>query len=477
MQQTHTLIPKFFYLLTFLFLTSLSLTGLFFSGCASKQEVQSVQLSGNRTMGVGLRSFKSNDSAEAAFWSNHIIEWTNAALTDTYHPKIVDLSFQNDSLIESPENLYQIGIKEIDDLFVADAEVTDSTLEVNFSVINGANLKVVNIFKISIPKAEADKYESTFLNSFKKSTLAALPNPNIYPKSDPQHFANLLFVFSKRREQDNEQSLSCENAHDILQYYEKTEALYQLANTRGSTKIVGLQEESHQITSRLQEASEKVKILKDCDEEAKTAFEIIVDYGKIPESSYAFVQSAMQKAGMEEILKKYTTKPVKMKFTIEKTGDLILAVDLKFNRPQYLSWISKRIPMKFKNWQILSLDPYYALMQKLVVMKSSLPAETPLPLKTGFALMKMTLSLKTLLNGEVYFPVDGKYFPEKKAVQMAYPNSIFLVTPGFENRTVLTKDKQLFQEKGWIALGNCKGIDGSLTEDGLVYRFFGFPCN
>ncbi|MBN8554018.1 MAG: hypothetical protein J0L93_01080 [Deltaproteobacteria bacterium] len=465
--------------LSFLPLKLLSLF-TFFSlvvGCASKKETQSVQLSGNRVMGLGIRGIKAKDPATAEQWQKNILEASTAALKETYQPRIVELDFTKDSLIESPENLYQIGSKEIDDLFVVDAEITDAATEINFSVMNGSNLKVVNIFKVRISPEEMNEFQKKFIENFKRAAVGAFPNPNIYPKGDPKHFANLLYVLSKKREQDGEQSLTCETAKDILQYYEKTEELYKMANERGSSRIVGQQSEAHQVGTRLEEASEKVKILKDCNDELKAGFSFTVDFGKIPEASQAYIQQAIKAADLEELLKKYTNKPVKLKFELDQSGELSAVMDIRFDRQRYLGWIAQRVPMKYKNWQVLSLDPYYALMQKMVVMQASLPKDTPTPLKNGFASMKMSVGLKTLLNGNIYFSVSGKYIPEKKAVNLAYPNSIFLTTPGFENRTIMTKDKDLFQSKGWIALGSCKGIDGNLTEDGLVYKFFGFPCN
>ena len=90
--------------------------------------------------------------------------------------------------------------------------------------------------------------------------------------------------------------------------------------------------------------------------------------------------------------------------------------------------------------------------------------------------MRMTLALNTILTGQVLLGVDGKYDSKTKSISMAYPNSLILQSPGFENKPIQGRDKEIFQEKTWIALGNCKTLDGSFTEDGLVLRFFGLPC-
>jgi len=120
--------------------------------------------------------------------------------------------------------------------------------------------------------------------------------------------------------------------------------------------------------------------------------------------------------------------------------------------------------------------PYYALMQKLVLFKYALPDNAPFSLRSSFEGMRMMLSLRTLINGEVSFAVDGKYLKDQKKLNMAYPNSLAISIPSFETKTIANRDPGIFQERGWISLGNCKTIEGIKTEDGLLYDFFGFPC-
>jgi hypothetical protein len=116
-------------------------------------------------------------------------------------------------------------------------------------------------------------------------------------------------------------------------------------------------------------------------------------------------------------------------------------------------------------------------MQKLVVFRSSLPSNAPSVLQSSFAKMRLTLALTTLMNGQALLGVDGKYDPKTKSIAMAYPNSAVLQIPGFDSKTISGRDQEIFQEKTWMALGNCKTVDGSTTEDGLLINFFGLPCS
>lgn len=424
-------------------------------------------------MSFALRNIKNVDASTVA----KITELGKQAVKQTYQSQLIDLDFQKDNLVESPDNLYKIGISEVDDLFVVDLDGSQGETLSTIAIMNGANLKMVNVFRVQLSNQDPAKADENFLKSFQRAALEAFPNPNIYPKSNPQHYADLLYVLSKKREEDPNLSLTCENAAEIFKYFTPTAELYRVATARGTDKIVGTQGEVHQMSSRLAESEEKTKVIQDCANEAKAHFEIAYDFGKISPENQERIKKAVDSAGLPEMLQKYTNKPVSLRFTLESGSEINLRLTLRFDRVRYSAWTKDRVPMKFRTYQILSLDPYYALMQKMIIMKTSLPSDSPAPLVRSFEEMKMTLALSTLLNGEISFGVDGKYAAERKAMKMGYPNSIRLTAPGFDAKTIENKSKELFQEKGWIALGSCKTIDGTITEDGLLYKFFGFPCN
>ncbi|MDB5037377.1 MAG: hypothetical protein JWQ35_905 [Bacteriovoracaceae bacterium] len=457
-----------------------------------------IGLAGNRQMAVGIKNLKfsvATNSINTATLSS----LSQKAIAAAYGSKVSELQFDPNSPLESPENLYQIGRLEIDDLFQMDVsvkgsfeipnasgvtksenetptELTDNYAEVSGTIFNGANLRAVNIFTFKVPLNPSASFENNFLEKFKKAVVQAFPNPNIYPKSDPKHFADLLFTYSESKEQDMSAPLTCENASERLKFYAAAKDLFEIAEKRGSAQVVGTQGASHQLTSRLSESTLKAKIVEDCIVDQSKTFEIQIDYTSIVPTNQVYIQRAMEAAKFEPVLKQYTSKPVKFRFQVEANGKISLFVDLRFDGEKYKAWTIGRIPMRLNNFQILSLDPYFALMQKLILFRGSLGPDAPFALKTAFENMRMMLNLKTLINGEAAFAVDGKIAKDQKHLSMAYPNSIFISAPGFETKQITAHDSNIFQEKAWITLGNCKTIEGTKTEDGLVYDFFNFPC-
>lgn len=455
----------------------LFLMGLGLSSCVKQKEEQLTYLAGNRTMGLMFRNVGVPPNSTR---STHF-PLLEKALQNTYGAKVWTWDMNTDSVLESPENLFQIATHDVDDIFVTDLYTNSSdsqseNLDVSMTIYNGSNLRAVTIAKISVPIA-GDDFEKRFQDQFKKSLLEIFPNPNIYPKNSPEHFANLLYVFSKKVEDEHADDLSCDNAADVLKYYEKARDLYQKALEKGPSKVVGTQEEVNRLQTRLTESTEKAATVKTCEDDKSKVFGLDFDFGKIDPSQQEFIRSAFETAKIEELLKKYTDKPVNVKFILSGSDDLSLQIELRFDGARYKSWTGNRVPSTYKNYRPLSLDPYYALMQKMVVFKSSLPNTAPMNLKILFNHMRMNLVLNTLLKGEALFGVAGEFFPERNSVRMAYPNTIYITAPGYGQRTIATKSSEVFQEKGWLALGSCKTVEGTLTEDGLAYRFFDLPCH
>lgn len=452
------------------FLRNISLISgvLALTACGPKEVKTEVSLSANRIMGYAIRT-DANDSQMPA-----IIEKSLAA---TYGAQLIRLNFASKSVVEDPENLYLIGSNRIDDLFIFSLVESTGAVETNATIYNGGNLKTVAMIKFSVPREGKEPFTDRYTSTFRRVATETFPNPNIYPKSEPLHYANLLYVYSQEYEKNLSEPLTCDNAPQHLHYYGKAKTLYEMSkDSLAARSAVGSQEKAHQLTTRLQEATDKSQILEKCRNDANLAFAMNWQFGKIDPANHDAILRAASNAGLEDIFKQYTTKPVSLRFQLSDTGELSLLVTMRFDQARYLAWTKNRIPQKIRNYNILSLDPYYALLQKLVVFRASLPAEAASTLKASFSQMKMSLSLDTILNGSLLMGVDGKYESKNKSIAMAYPNSVILQVPGFESKTISGRDREIFQEKSWMALSNCKTLDGTMTEDGLLMRFFGLPC-
>lgn len=461
--------------------------------CSQHQEVETrINLASNRTMGVGIKSLKLNGAPVSSDYSKFILSLIEKSLNETYGSKVVTIPLVPGPL-EAVDNIFEIGKAQIDDFFMIEgqitggfdttgttpslesAENTDDAIDLDLTIYNGANLKTVSTFKIRIPTKPRDQLETKFKETFRDTSLRAFNNPNIYPKNDPQYFANLVFVFAEQREKGMEGAITCENAVDRLKYYHWAKELYDIAIARGLNRAFGTQSEAHQMTTRQEDAEAKAKTLHECEEDAKRTFAINYEFGSISSEHQKVIRDLFDSSQLDALLKQYTNKPVTLRFQVED-GKLNLFMELRYDQKKYRAWTYQRIPNRVGAFQVLSLDPYYALMQKLVILRSSLPADAPASLKSTFEAMKMSLVLKTLLGGEVTFAAEGKFLKDQKTVSLGYPNQLVINTPGLGSKLINNKDPNIFQERGWIALGNCKTIEGTKTEDGLVYDFFGLPC-
>lgn len=442
--------------------------------CGKKAPPPQANLSGNRVQGIVLRLSEQIPSSDRRILYESLI---NSSLAGAYGAKLVTLSFAPQSLLEDPENIYQVGKNLIDDLFLFSVQETQDTSETSVTIYNGSNLKIVTILKFSVPREGKDPFEKRWNDTFRRVALEKYPNPNIYPRATPSHFANLLYVYSQQEEKNLKDPITCLNALQIFQFYPKAKELFELAKEKEPVKIVGSQQVTQSLDARLTECDEKSKALQRCLDDNQKTFAIQWEFSKIDPVSHSAILQAAATSDLEGMFKQYTNKPVTLRVEADENAELNFIATMRFDPVRYTAWTKNRVPARARNYQILSLDPYFALMQKFVVFRSSLPTDAPAALKLPFSKMKLNFILDTIFNGQVLMGVEGKYDPKTKSITMAYPNSVYLRSPGFEQKLIEGRDKEIYQEKTWIALGNCKTIDGTTTEDGLLIQFFGLPCN
>jgi len=474
------------------------------SACATQEKKVNIQRSGNRKAGLMIQKIevggKTSEDPEFRLYFNDLLSRTikNVYGSDTQLMNIAD-----GNLLESPDSLFLLAANEIDDLFLAEIKLPEDftipqdlpegatatskdeqavlnqtkRLEVTARVLNGANLRTVTILQTSTAWGSRSEMENDFQQKFKENALQVFPNPNVYPKSDPAHFANLLFQFSEKRERENLAILTCENAAEVLSGYVQARDLYKKAKDKGPNEQIGQTANAQNLNERLDESTRKANILKTCEEDKARGFAIDSTFLNVDPANQSLIKQAMQKAKVEELLKQYTDKPVNFSFAAEANGDLTLQVFLRFDRSRFLAWTKKKgTPAAYQNYNILSLEPYYPILQTLVYLRQALPKEAPQSLNIPFQKMSMTLVLQTLLNGEVYVGANGRMSKEGGQIELFFPNSVLIKIPSYESSTVITRSEDIFQEKAWIAMSSCKTIDGTVTQDGLVMQFFGLPC-
>lgn len=474
-------------------------------GCSSNNKELKTELSGNRKMGLYLKVKPAQaDAPVSSQVESYFRSLLVRGLDETYSPQIEILDLADGGLLESPESLYEIAHKKVDDIFIVELN-TDPSFEIpsfkpsseeieslgeqysepppqrvqlRTTIYNGANLRAVTVFQFSAEGIYLENFEKNFLESFNRSALDVFRNPNIYPKSDPLHYANLLYIFGQQKERQLAGNLSCENAESTLRHYSHAKELYEAARmNQAETTQAGIQAEAHELSTRLDESAKKSEVLNICKQDMQKKFSVEFEFGSMAPENQAFIMKAFEKVKFEDLLRKYTNKPIRFVFSLINETSLQLDVYLRFDQSRYKAWTAKRIPPVIGNYHILSLDPYFALMQTMVYFKSSLPPEAPRPLRTSFESLPMSLHLDTILSGAVSLGVQGKYLKADKRVSIGYPKSLLLSMPGFEDRTVSARSDEIFQEKAWIALSSCKTLDGVDTEDGLLMKFFGLRCS
>ncbi|TVQ77384.1 MAG: hypothetical protein EA369_09320 [Bradymonadales bacterium] len=482
---------------SFFLLTSLSL--FVFSCAAPKAEIQ-IQRAANRNMGVSLVEVTQNGRALSEPSVRQYFEkLLKQSIESTYasRPVLLNLS---PGPIESSDNLYEIASRRIDDLFVFRVEVPAEfqiprpmsadevrsiergqgpmdlgEVRIRSTVYNGERLRAVARVDWVATLRDRDRFEQDFAQAANKSLVNELRNPNIYPTTDLNHFANLLLEMGREAERSISGQMTCENAGEVLGYFSQASSLYRLAERTDEISLVGSQARIHALQEKQREAKEKAGVLRACEEDADKVFQMDLEFSGIDESSQELIRQAVERAQIAQALRFYANKPAKLEFRLDETGNLSLVVNLRFDRDFYRARVAE-IPTVHRNYHVLSLQPFHPLMQRLVLMRVLLPQDSPRPLGVAFNRMNITLNLQTLLNGFVSFRVDGRYHTDQRQVDLFDPNSVFFDFPGFEGRTLVTRSDEIFQERGWLALSSCRTIDGRLTEDGLLAQFFGIPC-
>lgn len=478
----------------------LSLSLVLFSCQSSKQQTV-VQRAANRTIGFDIREIKIGENGNASSEiESYFSELLKQSLIDTYQSRVLSLELEEGPL-ETPENYFRIASNQIDDLFVfrielpanfkipesMDSESVEArereTGPMDFgqakfsaNVYNGERLRPIARLQWSNTLQDRTRFEEALSKTASTSYLNDIRNPNIYPPSDPLHFADRLYEFAVETERQAEGGLSCDNAEDLLNTFAKASKLYGMAETRIDFGAVGSQSSLHELQGRMNEAKKKADTLEMCREDANKSFSFSVSFDGFDSSAEQQIRAAIKSAQIEEVLKFYTNKPAEMSVRLDSEGDINISLDMRFNKERLQELTKEDLPAVFKGYHPLSLQAYHPLMQRLILMRVALPAGTARSLGVAFNKAVMNLNLNTLLGGSVSFRVDGRYVSDQKRVDLFYPNSIRMDIPGYEAITLITRSDEIFQEKAWIALGSCRTVDGSLTDDGLAVQFFGMTC-
>jgi hypothetical protein len=422
------------------------------------------------------------------------------SLNQTYQSQLQELALDTGTL-ETPDNYFEIASREIDDLFIFKVQlpagfqiprpmtpeelkeiergqgpIQAGQAKVEGVVYNGEKLRPVARINWQVPIRDQNQFQNEFLSMSQTALLTELRNPNIYPSSDPLHFANLLLQFAQTNERAAEGRLTCDNAESVLETYAMASKLYTTAEKKVDFDAVGSQSELHELRSKMNEARDKANILQLCREDETKSFEFFVEFSGFDPSSESLIRQAIERAQIEEVSRAYSDKPVVLKLSLEDDGTITLSFNLRFDADRYKRMTDGKVLSIYRGYHALSFEAYYPLMQRLILMRVALPQGTPRSLGVAFAGTNMSLNLTTLLGGYVSIRVDGRYIQDQKTIDLFYPNSVYFDIPGYEGRTLMTRSDAVFQDKGWIALGSCRTVDGSLTEDGLLNQFFEIPC-
>lgn len=448
-------------------------------------------------MAVVIKHISERSEAAKSYYHKLLTQ----AIEQAYFGKMVKIDLDTNEPIQSARNIYAIASAKVDDLFIFEVNLpplpwqpqimpslsqeavaqktqfAGLSVDVTGSIINGANLKTVGIMRANIPWNFNPEFELAFKEIVKNTTLNSLQNPNIYPQSDPLHFGKILFDYSQKNEKDSEDALNCESAQDILATYRQAHELFLRAKEKlNQSVVVGQQAILHDLNTKIEISKEKSEILEKCARDKNLGFSLEIQFENIAPEMRPFVEKAIAGAKLKEVFARYTDKPVRLSFRATEAGTIDLNVFLRYHPQRYLKWIDGKIPQTYLNYHVISFDYYYPLMQYLILIKSTLPGNSPQALKNSFRNLEINLNLETLLNGDLRLPVVGFYVASEKRVDLSYPKSVFLSIPGYESKSILAASDDVFREKGWMSVSSCKTIDGVTTEDGLLMKFLGLDC-
>lgn len=454
-------------------------------GCGKQAIKVEHQSAKNRQMALVIYKIDRAASAPSnvlwpeAPWLDKLATAARDAVSVFYSTDAVLLKEYDSETFKTATLFHQYGQKKVDDLFLVSGKFSREdggkiAFAGNLVIKNGNKFNTVSDLPLVV-HGEGEKFAENFATEIVRLLTENFKNPNDYPRCNPLFFADQLFQYAAQKERSLPDVQSCDDVPKKYGAFKLAHELYETVVKSGVLDMFGMQDARYQTTSRIEEAADKTKLVDVCVEDQKKHFEIVMDYGKLARDYQPFIEAALKNAELEVWLKKYTNKPAFFRFQVDDVG-ITLNVYLRYHDSHYKLLLKEfKIPDEYKGLRLISFEPYFPLMKRIVLFQNSLPMGAPAQLKTAMGKMNVNLILEKIIGESVQMTVRGQVGKGGR-VNVAYPYELIVKLRGYDTKTVRGKNDEIFQAKGWMALGNCRALDGSSTEDGLLYRFFGFPC-
>lgn len=330
--------------------------------------------------------------------------------------------------------LHRAGLAGADDAVIVSRQAEE--LVADLYALKGMN----QYARIKVP------YDENAEKSFKSALALKVRDLNINPKAD-------RFDIADRLEARGELKM----AYDVLKKKKEEEYSILLQDI----------DEKDAVDSRLRALEIRIR-LKECyKKDANAKFALRLSREGLSDQYYTKFKKAIRQVSLIKELRKYTTKPARLKVQFSQAeADSSIWLEMRYN-PKWFKAKMKKYPSYVKNKRVISFEPYMGIMSKLYELKERFAQLVPINQKDTILAFNTVFVLTKPCDDYLTITVS-----KGSSGEILYPYYIRLHLTGFKGETTLEPaDKEIFNSKGMFALGPATLLSGEKTNYGILYDF------
>lgn len=448
-----------------------------FTGCAEKvrKEISPVIYARERQYGYvyKLNVSSSMQPEEGEKFLNDLL----GKFRDYYQTKTVQLSAEPGEL-DFQKVLFDGAAAGVDDVLVIEGQLGPGSFNGGVRILNTTAGQAV--FNEAVQGGSAEGVWSTLEGKLK----ASYGDPNVNPSYDAVAIARryedraaLKLKFADGR---IEKTLPTVGLFKTMEKGEKDRIARELSRARsmmqkilteyerGIRRVLG-SSDTTLIGYTRQEVDRVSRILDFYEEEiadAESRFALSFEYTNLTPQFQVYFQEAAKQIALEDTLKLYTKKPVKLNVIYDAQNDVgTVYLQLQLNQAGYLEFLKTKSPM-FNDTRVLRLEMFNKVMGKLVQYRTALVQVAPPANRGVLEKFSVALELSRPRIGYVQIPIlvqDGR---------LVTPNDLRVKLCNFDPILVQSAKPEFTKRENLFALGPGQDPTGARLPFGNIYEFF-----